>query len=329
MKGVDLRTFQFDWDLTWHTFFLNANGAIYGRYGTRAGPRNNQMTHISLASFKKSMQRALEVHRAYPANRAALAAKRGPEPEYRVPEEAPALKKFAGPTTVATCIHCHTAGENLLKARKAQNKLSVSDVWAYPLPDNIGLRMDQDDGLRVRSVTPDSPAASAGFAPGDELQSLNGQPLVSQADIQWVLHHAPLDAELSFALKRGALSLDKTVRLAGNWKQRDKSWSDTAWGLRPGVQFELMPQSARKQAGLADGQMGLRVRYAFREAARAGLRTGDIVTAVDGQTNFKTEEHFLACIHLHESKPESVKLKVLRRGEPLELQLPIERSSGE
>lgn len=86
MKGVDLRTFQFDWDLTWHTFFLNADGTIYGRYGTRAGVRNNQLTHISLASFKKALQRALELPRSYPAIKATLGGKRGPEPEYQFAE---------------------------------------------------------------------------------------------------------------------------------------------------------------------------------------------------------------------------------------------------
>jgi len=184
--------------------------------------------------------------------------------------------------------------------------------------------MDKDDDLRVRTVMPDSPAARTGFAAGDELKTLNGQPLVSQADIQWVLHHVPQDSTLVFRFERGGQLFEKSLRVTGNWKQRDKSWSDTAWGIRPGVQFEMMPQSARTQAGLSAGQVGLRVRYAFREAAQAGLRMGDVVTAVDGETNLKTEEQFLAFIHLREPKPKSVKLTVLRKGETKEIVLPIE-----
>lgn len=167
MKGVDLRTFQFDWDLTWHVFFLNPDGAIYGRYGTRAGARNNQMTHISLDSFKRAMQRSLELHRAYPANKTALAGKRGPEPEYRFAETAPDLVKLAGATTSRNCIHCHMAGEALLKARRARGTLSAADIWSFPLPENVGLRMDLEDDLRVRSVAPGSAAARSGIAAGD------------------------------------------------------------------------------------------------------------------------------------------------------------------
>jgi hypothetical protein len=35
IAGADLRLFEFDYDLTWHVFFLNANETMYGRYGGR------------------------------------------------------------------------------------------------------------------------------------------------------------------------------------------------------------------------------------------------------------------------------------------------------
>ena len=35
ITGVDLRLFEFDYDLTWFAFFLSADGAVYGRYGGR------------------------------------------------------------------------------------------------------------------------------------------------------------------------------------------------------------------------------------------------------------------------------------------------------
>ncbi|SVB76452.1 uncharacterized protein METZ01_LOCUS229306, partial [marine metagenome] len=34
MKGVDLSQFQFDYDLSWAAMFINADGTVYGRYGT-------------------------------------------------------------------------------------------------------------------------------------------------------------------------------------------------------------------------------------------------------------------------------------------------------
>src|SRR5688500_12955367 len=95
MKGVDLRLFQFDWDLTFAVVFLNADGTVYGRYGTRAGVRGNQMTHVSLASLTRAMERALALHKAYPGNRAELAGKRAAAPSQRFPEQTPFLEKYA------------------------------------------------------------------------------------------------------------------------------------------------------------------------------------------------------------------------------------------
>src|SRR5262249_30886237 len=82
MYGVDLELFQVQRMLTWAAVFLNADGTIYGRYGSRGerrGMRDNDKD-ISVEGFKAALEGALEVHRGYPANRAALAGKRGPAP---------------------------------------------------------------------------------------------------------------------------------------------------------------------------------------------------------------------------------------------------------
>ena len=39
MYGVDLSLFQFQGQLTWAAVFLNADGTIYGRYGSRGARR--------------------------------------------------------------------------------------------------------------------------------------------------------------------------------------------------------------------------------------------------------------------------------------------------
>ena len=90
MAGLDLRTFQFDYDQTFAVLFLNADGTVYGRYGTRAANGPKSTTHISIPSLGKAMERALALHRGYPANRAQLAGKQGGEPEYRTIRAIPA-----------------------------------------------------------------------------------------------------------------------------------------------------------------------------------------------------------------------------------------------
>jgi predicted metalloprotease with PDZ domain len=321
IDDVDLRLFQFDYDQTWCAFFLNADGTIYGRYGTRAAGGDKSTTHVSVASLRKAMRRALELHRGYPPNKGQLAGKRGPKPEYRFPKDIPRVER-------RHCIECHQVRGNVLRHKWQEKRLTAADVWPYPLPENIGLKMDVDDGLRVKAVAPNSPAGQAGIRAGDELVTLGGQRLTSQADIQWVLHRAPVETKLVAALKRGGQELRKTIALSGPWKESDLSWRASTW---PGLRYWLytVPLSAagKKQAGLAADRLALVVKamQAERTAGprKAGLRVGDVIIAVDGKTGAMTESQFLAYVRLSHPPGDRVRLTVLRGKECLDLTIPM------
>jgi hypothetical protein len=321
IDDVDLGLFQFDYDQTWCAFFLNADGTIYGRYGTRAAGGENSTTHVSLASFRKSMQRALELHKGYPSNKAELTGKRGPKPDYRVPKDIPRVEQ-------RHCIECHQIRGNVLRHKWQEKRLTAADIWPYPLPENIGLKMDVDDGLRVKTVASNSLAERAGIAAGDELVTLNGQPLTSQADIQWVLHGVAPETKVVAALKRGGKELRKPITLSGSWKESDLSWRASTW---PGLRYWLhaVPISAdeRARADLATDRLALVVKdmEAERTAGlrKAGLRVGDVIIAVDGKTGAMTESQFLAYIRLNHPPGDQVKLTVQRRKERLDLTMPM------
>ncbi len=321
VDSVDLSLFQFDYDQTWCAFFLNADGAIYGRYGTRAGRGDDSTTHISVASFKKSLERALEAHRGYPGNQEQFAGKRGPKPEYAVAEKIPNLPKHH-------CIHCHQIRESTLRTKWLEKKLTAADLWAYPLPENLGLKMEMDDGLRVQQVTPDSPAAKAGIAVGDEFVRLNGQRLLSQADIQWVLHQAPVETKLTALFRRRGELLDKTLTLSGNWKVTDLSWrASSGPGLRYGLWAVPLSETDRKRRGLAADAMALEIKNLFAPRTAplqtAGLRVGDVIVAVDGNTTFLTETQFLTYVRLAHPPGDRLKLTVLRGSQRQELEVPL------
>lgn len=326
MKGVDLRLFQFDWNLTFAVIFMNADGTIYGRYGTRAGGRNNQMTHVSSPSLQRAMQRALQLHKDYPANRDQLRGKRGPEPPYRFPEQMPDLKEHATITTSNTwnsCIQCHQVGENLQRVRHRAGKLTASDIWVYPLPENIGLRIDKDDGLLVRSVVPNSPAAKAGFMEGDALKTMNGQPLLSQADIQWVLQNSPMKTEISVRLERNGRTLTKSIVPSGNWKETDLSWRAPMAGLLPGLHFSRLSNTEKQKRGIAADQMAFVVKYVQGDYGKAGVRQRDVVIAVDGRTNAITQGQFLEYVGLSQPPKEKVTLTLLRGDQRLKIAVPV------
>ena len=64
-------------------------------------------------------------------------------------------------------------------------------LFPYPDPAVLGLKMDPKAMATVERVTPGSLAERAGLRAGDEIVTLAGQPLLSIADLQWVLHNAP------------------------------------------------------------------------------------------------------------------------------------------
>ncbi|MBI1903570.1 MAG: PDZ domain-containing protein [Planctomycetia bacterium] len=319
MEGVDLSQFQFDYDQTWCVFFLNADGTVYGRYGTRAGRAAESTSHISIDSFKKALERALKAHRGYPRNKSELAAKRGEKPEHLLAEKIPGMQRH-------DCIHCHQVRETILRTKWQEKKLAADDLWCYPLPENIGLSIDVDDGLRVESVEKGSPAAAAGVEAGDVLATLNGQRLLSQADIQWVLHNAPTETKLTATLTRGGKTMTKTISLAGDWKKTDLMWrASSGPGLRYGLWTEPLAASEKKQRGLAEDEMAISVKNLFlpraEPLAKAGLKVGDVIVAVDGKAAFNGETDFFTFVRLDHPPGDKVRLTILRGKERRELEV--------
>ena len=100
MWGVDLHKFEFDGSLTWAVFFMNGDGAMYGRYGSRSGLREHSATEISLAGFKQSLRGALALHARYADAREQVAAElagkiAAAEPTWGRPEDLPTMKATA------------------------------------------------------------------------------------------------------------------------------------------------------------------------------------------------------------------------------------------
>jgi predicted metalloprotease with PDZ domain len=298
---------------------MNHDGTIYGRYGTRALADRKSLSHMSHASFVKAMQRALALHRDYPNNRSELAGKQNVKIADRFAEDMPHLKTFDWPKETKDCIHCHMIGE--AKARKArlEDKLTLEHLWPYPLPETVGLRLDADDGLRVKSIRADSPAARAGLKEGDELLRMNGQPLLSQSDVQWVLHPLPTKAEVHVEVRRGGSTQQATIALEGDWRRIENTWRPTLEGIRPEV--ELRPGGNRR--GVAPGDLDLMVNYPRGAAAAAGLRNGDTVIAIDGRKDFVTEGDFLRYLYFRTPRPQRVRMTVVRKEQQLDITLPL------
>jgi serine protease Do len=329
-NGLDLSLFQYDYDQSFAAFLLNADGTIYGRFGTRSH-RTSWSDDVSIEGLARALRGGLELHAQYPKNREALTAKHGPKPEFPSPEKYPSLRDKYGPQldyagkVVASCIHCHQVGDAQRQFYRARHEpLPTKLLFPYPHPKAIGLVLDPKEKATVRQVEEDSPAAQAGFRPGDEIVSLEGQPLLSFADVQWVLHNAADEASLKAQVRRDGKTSLLTLKLPEGWRRRDViSWRVSSWGLRRiaagGMLLEEMSKEERIKASLPERGMALRVRYVGQSGPhaagkRAGFQQGDVLVSFDGKTDLLRETDLLAyAVNAH--KPGAMVPVIVRRGD--------------
>lgn len=337
-NGLDLSLFQYDYDQSFAVFLLNADGTVYGRFGTRSH-RTNWVGDVSTDGLAKAMAGALELHAAYPKSKEPLAAKIGPKPLFAVPEKFPSLGKYKPEldyqgNVVQSCIHCHQIGDAIKDVhRKKGEPLPDEMLFPYPHPKALGLILDPKERATVLKVDPNSPAANAGFQPGDRISALSGQPLLSIADVQWVLHHSPAGgAALKADVVRDGKPAAVTLKLEKGWRQLDDiSWRSSSWGLRRmatgGMLLEAL--DADRPAGVPKTGMALRAKHVGQygphaAAKHAGFQAGDVIVAFDGKTDLLRETDVFAHA-LRSRKPgDKVSVTVVRGGKALEMTLPMQ-----
>lgn len=220
--GIDLNVFDFDYDLTWMGFFVNADGKVYGRYGGR-DPKS-AAGRLSIAGLNHAMGAALQAHR----QEAKAQAGNAPPPPV-LPEAIPGIKKLQ----TDTCIHCHqiynARRDNLVNA----GKWTAEMFWVYPTPENVGLTLDNDRGNKVLTVAAGSAAGQAGLKAGDLLQTLNDLPVNSFGDAQYALHKGPDAGSIPVAWLRDGKPMKAALKVAAGWRKTDLKWRPSTRDLSP------------------------------------------------------------------------------------------------
>ncbi len=333
MWGVDLKLFQFDGSLTWAVFFLNGDKTIYGRYGTRAA--RDHMESISMKGFKAAMRGALALHKRHPVDKKALAGKTGPKMKWPTPELLPGHKgRFKkGDTSRMGCIHCHFVDEGIMKSAWLTGK-KVEDrmFWRYPMPDLLGFGLMTDERATVEHVDPKSAADKAGLRKGDVIRTMEGQPILSIADVQWILEQAKDTGTLKLTLDRAGKSMDARIRLPKGWRTSEEfTWRGGTYGFRPGMAADAVKPADRKKNGIASDKLALRIGFmhpSWGEVAKRpwqtkkGLRKGDIIVALNGDSSHLTTSEFIARCWQRSRPGKPLLLTVLRGGKTLQIKVP-------
>jgi len=310
-NGLDLSLFQFDTDQSFAVFMLSADGTVYGRFGTRSD-QTQWTDDVSIEGLAKALDGALALHQAFPVNKGELAGKMGPPADFAVPEEFPKLKGRYGAelnyegNVVQSCIHCHQIGDAQRQFHlERSGKLPEEVLFPYPHPKAIGLILDPKERAKVSRVEPGSPAEKAGFAKGDEILSLSRQPLLSLADVQWVLQHvSPSGGSVKTVVSRDGKMLEVTLDLPAGWRRKDDiAWRASSWELRRvalgGMYLKPLNAEQRADRNAPAGGMALRVEHTGQfaphdGAKKAGVKKEDVLVRFDGRSDFLRETDLLA-----------------------------------
>jgi S1-C subfamily serine protease len=193
----------------------------------------------------------------------------------------------------------------------------------YPKPDRLGLKLDLEERATVKSVAEDSAAAKAGFRAGDRLTSLDGQPLLSVADVQWVLQHAKTPSDLAAVVERGGKPEKLSLHLDPDWRKgEDITWRTSTGAIRP-FGWEEASAAQREALGVAPDALCVRVR-GFPKVGpgqRAGLVVGDFVVEIDGSPKAISENRWYDLLWQERARGEAVSLVVIRGGKRVKLTL--------
>lgn len=331
MKGVDLTQFQFDHDLNWAAMFLNADGTVYARYGTQSAEGAD--AYNSVKGLLATMERVLELHENYPANKELFAGKIPPKKAWKTALEMPTIYPSlleGGQTTRTNCVHCHNIHDAENDLWQKNGPITKDKLWRYPLPQQIGLNLSVRDGRSVAEIVKGSAASTAGVQPGQKISTANGQAITSIADLQWVLHRVPNRANelIQLRFENGGIA---TVRTSENWKENDISWRASLWTVSPILRMWTPALTeAQKEEQKIDVEGGaLQVKFINRgkpggkAAYDAGVRQGDVIIALNGQPLPDDNQHFNMMIKLNYKVGDTIELTVLRKGKRQTIQLPL------
>ncbi len=353
-NGLDLSLFQFDTDQSFAAFMLRDRETIYGRFGTRSH-RTDWIGDVSINGFAEALRGALDLHTNWPRDKAAIAGKLGPVPAVTRPELFASLMEKHEYTSklnyegdvVRSCIHCHQIGDAIRDEYRERNEsIPESVLFPFPHPKSIGIVFDPSTKGTIQSVVPSSPASVAGFRSGDHVIQVSGQPILSIADIQWVLHGTPPDgAEVTVAIQRDGKMQSLSLALEEGWRRAsDLSWRASTWGLRRmatgGMRIEPLSVEDRAALNVASNElaldltdmsvMALKVKgvgmYGPHAAAKnAGFMQDDVILSIDGRTDFRSEDDVIRYGVTDKKAGDEIAITILRNGKTRTLHLPMQK----
>ncbi len=322
MTGIDIGLFDYDRHNSIYFFVLNADEQIYLRYGGRDSEDGG--TYLDLSSIELAMRHGLKQHELFEAGRLP----KQPRPAPMFPQEIVSLKReIIGRNR---CVECHLIGDYLAQDQEKAGTLDrIKTLWPSPDLKTLGIHLDVPKGLVIGKT--EGAAAQAGMRAGDLITAFNQTPVLTFGDLQYRYGKLPRNASaIRLTVERGGKAKTMTIKLPGEWWYTDTSFR--FWTVEPMIYFRskpLAPDRKRKLGFVANGFASevTEVDPLGESLKLHMLKSGDVIYAVNDVAASGLTRNIELYIKLTARSGESVKLKLLRDGKPMEMTLKTYRQS--
>jgi serine protease Do len=182
----------------------------------------------------------------------------------------------------------------------------IQEVTA-DLAESFGL--DRPRGALVSQVQEDSPAARGGLRASDVILTFNGKPVENSGDLPRMVGMAKPGANITLQVWRKGKAQDLLVvlgELPGEEQAAGKSGKTYSRG---GLALSEPTADQRRELGI---DHGLLVEEVAGDAARAGIRVGDVILAVNNGKVATVEAFRKAIATVSKGKSAAI---LVRRGE--------------
>lgn len=210
------------------------------------------------------------------------------------------------------------------------------------------LGLPEERGALVVHVVPDSPAERAGLKKDDVILTWNGTPVESAVQLRRLIRETPPGRTVRLGIFRDGHQMELTVTLdkRSTW---EKKWREDVEGLigesleqagralrnldweafmvsrrgRLGVTLQSLTPQLAEYFGLKD-RSGALITSVRKDspADRAGLKAGDVIIAIDGQT---VEDPSDAAGIIRRKEEGPVEIRIVREGHEMTVTATLEK----
>lgn len=187
------------------------------------------------------------------------------------------------------------------------------------LAESFGL--DRPRGALIAQVQPDGPAAKAGLQAADVILKFNGKPVENSGDLPRMVGTVKPGSTIPLEIWRKGKAQTISVvltELPGEEKVASKSGKAYSRG---GLALSELTVEQRRELGV---DYGLLVEDATGDAQRAGIRTGDVILAVNNRNVATVDAYRKAIAAVPSGKIAAI---LVRRGEG-SVYVPLKISAG-